>query len=50
MTSGRKLGTDKHKIYSAKFIQLYRLTSLFLLYINDKSKSYITNYALDILV
>jgi len=50
MTSGSKLESHKHKINSTKFIQLYLLTVLFLLHINETTKSYITDYALDILV
>jgi len=35
---------------STKFIQLYLLTPLFLLHINERTEFYITDYALDILV
>jgi len=47
-----KPGTHKHKINSTKFIQLlvYLLTPLFLFHINERTKSYVTDYALDILV
>jgi len=50
ITSGCKRGTHKHKLNSTKFIQLYLLTLLFLLHINERTKSYMVYYALDILV
>jgi len=42
--------SHKRKINSTKFIQLYLLAPLSLLHINERTESYITNYALDILV
>ena len=50
MTNGSKVGTHKQKMNCTKFIQLYLLTPLFLLYMKERTKSPITNYALDILV
>ena len=50
MTSGSKLGTRKHKINSTKFIELYLFSPLYLVHINEKTKLYTTDYALEILV
>jgi len=46
MTNGSKILTHKCKTNSTKFIQLYLLISLFLLHINERTKSYINDYAM----